>query len=749
MIFQTRRGALGSWQGGGCFAKKTALMARLNLNPSQLAVIKERSPRTIVMAGAGTGKTATTVHYVASLIRGGVCRSKILMITFTRKAANEMLHRVNRLVADIPAPPDKKIMIGTYHAVGIQFIREDPIGFGFPHRSFVMIDDSESLALWKSAYKECGIPHGDILCQPAKLAAIISYCRNTCTPFERGLEKMWNGEAQIRALMAVQKTYQQIKRSAHAVDYDDILVLLKDRLARDADYRGKLRGRFPHVLVDEVQDNSELNYAILKNLDPQNLMVVGDVQQSIYGFRGASSGLIAQFAREGGTKILKLEENFRSGQKILDLANRIVSGQDYSLQLRSARDSKAVVDYRIYSSPASEAEGIVNWINHCVLKRDMKPCELAVLSRSSVNLTVCEAYLQAHRIAYKKYGGLALGDAAEVKDFMSFLRVLFNRNDRLAMTRALTQFPGLGETAAKNFAGGVNAGDAGENLFEVISWPRQAREMEQWLSEMSKLENLGAIGIYLKGAVTPLFRKNYAKDWEKRMETIGSIVQVMEGFKGGLADFLDAFTLEKTDDKAHPEDSVVLSTIHSSKGLEWSGVFLMCAGSRQMPHPRVSNDEEVDEERRLMYVAVTRAKDRLVISYPQTQGRGMEQQLPSPLLPGDIQWRPMDNMVQVLPAKTASPPTKESARPPAGREGHGLTGVRHPEYGIRCRCNQGLTFKSASQRYAIESCVSTAGMENDHHFVSSIRHPREGNAGGVRFLGICFKHRFAIDIEPC
>ncbi|MDK3156771.1 ATP-dependent helicase [Kamptonema cortianum] len=638
----------------------TPPMSRLNLNPSQLAVVRERSPRIIVMAGAGTGKTATTVHYVASLIREGLCRSRILMITFTRKAANEMSRRVKRLVADIPEIPGKSMMIGTYHAVGIHLLREDPRGFGFPGRSFTVIDDSETLALWKSAYKECGIPHGDSLCQPSVISALISWCHNTCTPLERGLQKQWHGQEEIRLLLKVHATYQRLKRTAHAVDYDDILVLLKERLENDALYRGNLRARFTHVLVDEVQDNSQLNYAILKNLDPHHLMVVGDVQQSIYGFRGASSGLIAQFAREGNATILKLEDNFRSGQKILDLANRIVSGEDFSLKLRAARDSDSLVDCRVYSSPQAEAEGIVNWINHCVLKRGMKPCDVAVLSRSSVNLTLCEAYLKAHRISYKKYGGLSLGDAAEVKDFISFLRVLVNRNDRLAMTRALTQFPGLGETAAKSFATGMNAEEGGEEqLFEVISWPRQAREMELWLGQMRQMDSLADIGGYLKKAVTPLFKKNYAKDWEKRMETIESIVQAMGAFQGRLEEFLDAFLLEKSDDKAHPENCVVLSTIHSSKGLEWPAVFVMGSGSRQMPHPRVSNDEEVAEERRLMYVAVTRARDRLVVSYPQTHGRQMEPQLPSPLLPEDIQWRPMDNLVQAQ----VLPPKKEKTKP--------------------------------------------------------------------------------------
>lgn len=635
-------------------------MSRLNLNPSQMAVIKERSPRIIVMAGAGTGKTATTVHYVSSLIRGGVSRSQILMITFTRKAANEMLKRVNRLIADAPGHHDEKMVVGTYHAVGIQLMREDPKGFGFSSRSFSIIDDSEAVALWRSAYKECGVPSNDSLFMPAKISEIISFCHNTCAPIERGLGKQWVGEAEVRTLLQVYKTYQQLKRTAHAVDYDDLLVMLRDRLARDTVYRESLRRRFPYVLVDEVQDNSELNYAILKNLHPVNLMVVGDVQQSIYGFRGASAELISHFARSGNAKILKLEDNFRSGQKILDLANRIVAGQDFSLELRSARQTNALVDCRIYSSVQSEADGIVNWINHCVIKKGMKPCDVAVLSRSSVNLTVCEAYLQAHRIAYKKYGGLAIGDAAEVKDFISFLRVSFNRNDKLAMTRALTQFPGLGETAAKSFSQGMDATSQEDQLFEVISWPKQAREMEGWLNDLAKLSKLNEKGDYLKEAVKPIFKKNYPKDWEKRMETIDSIVDSMKGFKGDLADFLDAFTLDKSDHKAHPEDCVILSTIHSSKGLEWPAVFIMGSGSMQMPHPRVTTDDEMNEERRLMYVAVTRAKDRVILSYPQKSGKQTNLQLPSPLLPPDLEWRAMDNLVQMImpEVKREKPPKK-------------------------------------------------------------------------------------------
>ena len=409
-----------------------------------------------------------------------------------------------------------------------------------------------------------------------------------------------------------------------------------------------MRARFPYVLVDEVQDNSELNYSILMNLNPANLMVVGDVQQSIYGFRGASAALIGSFARTGEAKLLKLEDNYRSGQKILDLANRIVGGLDFSLRLRSARKTECFMDFRIYSSNNSEAEGIVRWVEHCVREKGMKPCEVALLSRSSANLTLCEAFLRSRKIRYKKYGGLSLGDAAEVKDFISFLRVSFNRNDNIAMIRALTQFPKVGETTAISFSKDMaDPNSQSGNLFEVISWPKQAREMETWLNDLDGLKTLEEKGVYLRNAIAPLIKANYAKDWGERMQTIDSIVESMKMNPGDLADFLDAFTLEKTDERGHPEDCIVLSTIHSSKGLEWPAVFIMGSGSMQMPHPRVSSEDEMAEERRLMYVAVTRARDRLVISYPQAIGKRPDYQFPSPLLPEDISWRAMDNLVKV------------------------------------------------------------------------------------------------------
>jgi DNA helicase II / ATP-dependent DNA helicase PcrA len=485
----------------------------------------------------------------------------------------------------VPKLGDKdKLTVGTYHAVASILLREEAKAFGLYDHTFSTIDESEAQSIWKSALKQCGHDQKSALFVPGRLHALYSLARNTAADVVETFRPQFKGNA--KRMTKVVEVYEELKRAANVVDYDDLLILWEQRLGRDPDYATRLRARWPYVLVDEMQDNNRLNAGILEKLQPEHLMVVGDANQSIYGFRGSDVSLINEFAAKNpGTAILKLEDNYRSGQAILDLANRIVEKSAAALKLRSSGEKPGQVKYRMYLNPDDEAYAIVQWIQDRMLA-GKKGEDNAILARSSRALTPLELSLNFHRIRYKKYGGLMLADAAEVKDFICFLRVSHNGRDKIALLRALTQFPGIGEgTAARAIASHEG------NLFGEDEWPAAAAELPLWIEEIRGLHELGSKGKFLEEKIKPLIMANYPKDAEERLGTIRALVTAMENAKVPLAEFLDGFTLSRATNDFHPEEAVILSTVHSSKGLEWDGVWVVGAGSAQIPHPRVEDGE--------------------------------------------------------------------------------------------------------------------------------------------------------------
>ncbi len=247
-----------------------------------------------------------------------------------------------------------------------------------------------------------------------------------------------------------------------------------------------------------------------------------------------------------------------------------------------------------------------------------------------------ELALKFQKIPYRKYGGLTLGDSAEIKDFVSFLRLAFNPDDRVALVRCLTLFPGVGEAAAENYASADD--DAANELFAVErSLPKGAGNMDQWLKQIRSIKGVGAKGEYLLSVIFPLIERNYPQNATERMVSLQTLVETMQGMNTTMADFLDAFSLEKSTEPNHLESELTLATIHASKGLEYDCVVLCGAGSGQMPHPKSIEPEAYEEERRLMYVAVTRARARLLITYP-IDGLPTSPQNFSPFLPQKFPW---------------------------------------------------------------------------------------------------------------
>jgi DNA helicase-2/ATP-dependent DNA helicase PcrA len=587
------------------------------LNPSQRAVAESQEKHVVVLAGAGTGKTAAIVHKVAHLVRNGVRRREVMMITFTRKAAGEMQKRISGLIGDVPKDGrEDTMLIGTYHALASLLMRRDAVGFGLSGRNFTTLDEDDAASLMKAASRECGMTSGDVL-SPSKVRAALSFAVNKRISLEKHFFQQFdeNGERAVR----LATVYRKLKRAANALDYDDLLTVWGRRLGEDAAYAERLRETFRHVICDEFQDNNALNYEILSRIDPRHLTVVGDVNQSIFGFRGASCGLVDQFIGEHPqARIIRLEDNYRSGQKILDLANKVVESAPRALVLTSAKKHESVAHLVPLPNAVSESAFILDWIRRKT-ERGVKPSEIAILSRSSRSIETVELALKLQKIPYRKYGGLMLGDAAEVKDFVAFLRLAFNPNDRVALVRCLTQFPGVGEASAER------------------SLPRGAGNLNMWLEKLRATSGVAGKGEYLLSVIFPLIERSYPQNSTERMETLKVLVDSMQGLKGNMEDFLDAFSLERSTEVDHLESELTVATIHASKGLEFDHVVVCGAGSKQMPHPKSVEAEAMEEERRLMYVAVTRARRQLLMTYPMS-GPSIASQAESPFLPPGFAW---------------------------------------------------------------------------------------------------------------
>jgi DNA helicase-2/ATP-dependent DNA helicase PcrA len=282
----------------------------------------------------------------------------------------------------------------------------------------------------------------------------------------------------------------------------------------------------------------------------------------------------------------------------------------------------------------SESAYIIDWIRKRI-ERGTKPSEIAVLSRSSRSIETVELALKFQKIPYRKYGGLTLGDSAEVKDFVAFLRLAFNANDRVALVRCLTLFPGVGEASAEKYA---STEDSPDELFAVErSLPRGAGNLNEWLTQLRATPGLSAKGDYLLSVIYPLIERNYPQNHADRMAALKNLVDSMKGLSVTMAEFLDAFSLEKSTESDHLDSELTVATIHASKGLEYDCVVLCGAGSAQMPHPKSVDPESLEEERRLMYVAITRARIRLLITYP-VDGLPGSPQTPSPFLPPKFPW---------------------------------------------------------------------------------------------------------------
>jgi DNA helicase-2/ATP-dependent DNA helicase PcrA len=597
------------------------------LNPEQRRAVTHGPGPLLVIAGAGTGKTNTLAHRVAWLVHEGVPPERLLLLTFTRRAAQAMLDRAQSAARASTG----KVWGGTFHAIANRLLRTWGAAAGLSP-GFSVMDEGDSADLLGLARSRLGFASKEKrFPRKSTLRAIYSRLVNSRLTLAEVLNREYpwcaNAEEGIRALF---DDYNRRKQQRQCLDYDDLL-LFWNAILEDRAVAAAISARFEHVLVDEYQDTNLVQAQILQRLraDNRNITVVGDDAQSIYSFRAATVRNILDFpAQFPGATVVTLEENYRSTQPILDLSNAVMkpARDRYTKNLRTAR-KEGERPQLVTCRDEEEQTRIVCDTVLARLEEGIKLRDQAVLFRAGSHSDNLELELARRNIPYHKYGGLRFLEAAHVKDLLAFLRILENPRDEVSWFRALEMFEGVGPRTAERFFADLAGLEFDLARLAEIELPEAARpEFRRLARALAELAGdavpLTAQVERLREYYSPLLARLHDNP-QAREADLAQLAQVAQRYRS-RGNFITDLTLDppdSTSDLAGPpckdEDWLVLSTIHSAKGCEWKAVYVIHAADGMIPSDMATSDEEgIEEERRLFYVALTRARDRLTILFP-------------------------------------------------------------------------------------------------------------------------------------
>ncbi len=614
------------------------------LNPQQRQAVQHGSGPLLVVAGAGTGKTATLVHRVAWLIAQGADPARILLLTFTRRAAAEMLARVDNILRHLErlgstgaqgsgrgALRARRVWGGTFHAVATRLLRRYGKAIGL-RPDFSVHDRTDSEDLMGVVRNELGLARVDKrFPKKATCMAIYSRCVNAQDKLENTLLRHfpwcndWADE--LRKLF---DAYVDRKAQTAVLDYDDLLLhwlaLLQDPRAGQT-----VRGLFDCVLVDEYQDTNALQAEIIYQLSPEGkgLMVVGDDAQSIYGFRGATVRNIFDFPKHyAGTTVVTLEQNYRSTCPILEATNQVIAQapKRYTKNLWSERREGGRPEFiRCQDEDEQAAEVVRRILEHREAGVELR--RQAVLFRASHHSIVLESELSQRRIPFHKYGGLKFVEAAHVKDLLAFLRLAENPRDVVAGMRVLPLLPGIGAATARRLMERLDQAGGSFETWNDCKVPRAAEPIWPGLVELLRdlaagKEKLPAQVHRVRKFYAPLLETAY-ENAPARLHDLEQLEQIAARYPGRQRMLVElaldppASTQDLPGKAELDDDYLVLSTIHSAKGLEWDAVYVIHASDGNLPSDMATGDpKQIEEERRLFYVALTRAKNHLYVLYP-------------------------------------------------------------------------------------------------------------------------------------
>ncbi len=603
------------------------------LNEEQLNVVMCENGPILVIAGAGSGKTRVVTYRVARFLEQGVSPNSILLLTFTNKAAREMLHRVEHLMKI----DTRYIWGGTFHHIGNMVLRQHSELVGFK-RNFTILDNEDAKDLIEVVLKESKIdrkarrfPKGAILKELFSYAINtmndIQYCIKEKTPYFFDI---------IDEISEIEKHYTAKKMTTNAMDFDDLLYYWHKILLEHEELRRFYATTFSHILVDEYQDTNKIQAEIVDFMGfiHRNVMVVGDDAQSIYSFRGANFQNILDFPKNyQEAKIFKLETNYRSTPEILGLANHSIAQnrKQFKKVLKSIKKSGITPVVAPSRDVMQQAEFVAQRVLE-IRDEGIPLNHIAILYRAHYHCMELQMELTRRDIPFEIRSGLRFFEQAHIKDVVSFLRVMVNPNDEISWKRMFKLFPRIGKRTAEHIYEYIKTLS---DPFDVLISKKiadkfkniQKESIEVWSKLFSELSTLHAqeapadmISAVLKHGYTEYLKYNYA-NYESRLEDIGQLMnfstqyQSLEAFLSELS-LMSGISGEEIVTADREDERVILSTIHQAKGLEWKIVFLIWCAEGRFPNPKAIEEGGLEEERRLFYVATTRAMDELYLCYP-------------------------------------------------------------------------------------------------------------------------------------
>ena len=618
------------------------------LNPQQREAVTHGHGPLLVLAGAGSGKTRVITYRIAWLIgEQGVYPSNILAVTFTNKAANEMLGRVGRLVPNIGARP----WIGTFHSTSLRMLRRHADRLGFT-KSFAVYDTADQLTLVRRCMRE--LEMNDDAFPPRSILSRVSNAKNELIgPAEYEKHNLDFFGARVAEIY---RLYQKRLREYDAMDFDDLIGKYVQLLAENEDVRDEIHSRFQHLLIDEYQDTNRAQYALIKALagNRGNIVAVGDEDQSIYRFRGADINNILNFEKDfPGANIIKLEQNYRSTGNILDAATGVVANNIARKGKRLFTEGGSGDPVRVVScsTDREEAQFVVDKIS--ALRSQMRLADMAVLFRTNAQSRPFEEELLRANMPYSVVGGVKFYERAEIKDVMSYLRLAVRPHDTPSIERVINvPSRGIGDTTLKALNDQSTGADYA-SLWAVIEGdlgflpPRASKAVREFREIVHDLQRAAANPlpelfdyVLLRTGYRRMLTESRDIQDESRLQNLEELFNSAREFaeqnpSATLGDYLDSITLISDLDRYEAEKGVTLMTLHAAKGLEFRVVFLAGMEEGILPHSQSRDaDEDIEEERRLCYVGMTRAREQLYCLHSlerRVHGQFREQS-PSPFL---------------------------------------------------------------------------------------------------------------------
>lgn len=657
----------------------------IGLNTEQRRAVLATDGPLLIQAGAGSGKTKTLVHKIAYLIATNRATPyNILAVTFTNKAAKEMRSRIAMLLSQDADNRSFMPYMGTFHSICVRLLRQDGESVGVP-RNFVIFDESDKLSAIKQSMRRLHIDEKTY--QPRTVSNVISSLKNDMVDHAE-FSRLANSPLESVVVRAM-PVYQQILREAGAMDFDDLIAKTVKMLTEHDTIRKKWQKQFNYILIDEYQDTNQAQYRLVKLLvnDKNNIAVVGDDWQSVYSWRGADFRNILNFERDyKNTTIIKLEQNYRSTKSILDAAHSVISKNEQRSEKKLWTDEGKGLPVQILQAQnqSAEADMIIRQIESMVKAGRRKYNDYAVLYRTNAQSRAIEEMFVRYGLPYKIVGGVKFYDRKEVKDIIAYLRFIFQPDDSISFERIINvPSRGIGAKSLEVFrtwastSGGIMK--ALESVDDCPGMTQKAkagfREMADIvLSYQSIMEDTAVSGL-VDSLIRRLDYLNYLDDGslqgESRQENVRELISVAKAYQDvGIEGFLEEVSLVSDNESSDKSEanSVTLMTLHAAKGLEFSVVFMVGLEESIMPHSRALYDQrEMEEERRLMYVGMTRAREELYLLYASSRA-----------LYGGVQYNPPSRFLTEIGSDSSPQPEYQATDSFASR----ITRTDEPRYVI-------------------------------------------------------------------